>query len=169
MSTTKDIIYFLASPEASALIQAHFAAMDAHKSAAFAMRNKLGATAPVFLRDRLVGFQFKDKPLPEGWKAPAKKLGFPPQCGVGPTGWDAEIPPLPSNRKLDLSIGIGDAPPISYFEAGKLYQVLTGYGYETVQGEHVISMQTFDGVPHGNPPAGCQPIKKSEYYALRGE
>ena len=164
-----EILYYLASPEASALIGAAFKDLAAYKAAVFAMRDRIGATTAIESSGRCVGFGFKGGPMPEGWTKPAKRLRFPPGSGVGPKGWDSELPPFPSFHALDKALGVGDFPPKSFIKDGKLYSAMAGYGYERVGETYVITMQSVNGEPIGNPPAGCQPLKKSEYYALKGE
>lgn len=166
----KDILYYLASPEAKSKIEAYFEAVDAHKDAAFKMQKELGATS-VFVNRYgcCIGFEFKGAPIPQGWKRPAKKLKFPPDAAIGPTDWDKSLPPFPSVHKTNKELGIGEISERIYVENGQTYSAITTYGYETIGDQIVITVKSFDGVPHGNPPAGCQPLKRSEYFALKGE
>ena len=169
MNATKDIAYFLASPEAIAHIEALFSAMDAYKDAYKAFGETLGATNTITLSHRVVGFEFRDKPLPKGWKAPAKSRRFPPHSAVGPKGWDADLPPFPSKEATDQALGIGPVVHFMWEEEGTLRGADSSYGYEKVGSNYVITVRVVNGTMHGNPPTGCQPLKKSEYFALKGE
>ena len=165
----KDIVYFLASPEAVILIEAFFAEMDAYKAAYRAFGESIGATNTIVLGHRVVGFEFRNTSPPKGWKVPAKKRKFPLFAAVGPTGWDAGLPVMPNKSKLDQALGIGPVEQHIWAENGGLHSGPSEYGYEKVGSDFVISARVVDGKMHGNPPTGCLSLKKSEYFALKGE
>jgi hypothetical protein len=166
-----DVLYYLASPEAVALIEAFYGQRDVYRKATHVLRDSVGAT-DVIVRDRskvLVALEFKNVPVPAGWKRMPKKWRCPPDSFIGPTGWDSGLPPLPSAYALDAALGIGPSDSKIYTNDGKVYEAVTEYGHEKVGDSWVIQQRSLDGVPHGNPPTGCKPLKKSEYFALKGE
>jgi hypothetical protein len=164
-----ETLYYLASPEAAQHIAAFFDALDAYKAECRRLGDSVGATNSLTLQHRVVGFEFKGKPFPVGWKSPPKHRHFPKDCAVWPKGWDASLPPFPDKRGLDRRLGIGEIEHRTYIRDGRLYGSTSNYGYEKAGDSWVIEQLVVDGKPHGNPPAGCKQLKKSEYYALKGE
>jgi hypothetical protein len=168
---TPGILYYLASPEATTPIEAYFAAFDDYRKATHALKDSLGATDVIVRKHSkvLVALEFKGVPMPAGWRFAPKKMQCPPHSAVGPKGWDSSLPPVPSRSALDSALGIGEAKSRIYEHDGRMFEAITQYAYEKVGDSWVIHQPSLDGVPHGNPPAGCQPLKKSEYFALKGE
>lgn len=158
--------YFVAGPEAVALIAPAVEARLAYRERIHAISKRIGATGTMAYDGDQVAYWILScgAAIPEGWKRAPRVRGVhgvvpDRKHAAGRAVW-AEIGARPALPCRDLG-----ARPTTILTDGAI--IREGYGYERHGSAWVVTARLHEGRVVGGDPRGCRRIQNSEYWLLR--